>query len=910
MAKTKKVLSLFLVALMTVFTVLSYVPAKAATAAPKLAVVTQPAAEYTPDQTISFTVNAHYAGKVMYRVILYNGTTKLTSNLWNTPKTGYYYTKWTPSGTMNFDIHWSAKQLQEGFYSMTVLAKRVGSKAKYDTYVDTKSFEVKSGVATIASIADVTASVDENAAYTLPATVSATMSDKTTKDVAVVWTPATVDTSKAGIYTFTGKVEGYDKDVKLTLTVNAVALTVKSISVVNAKQIAITFSKPVDPYTVLDPVLDDGTLIANVVKIDGTNAASLATGEFDDTNTVLTLTISTSQWAKDQIYVISVNGVKDTLANAVPAYAQAIKMAETVAPSVSKITSKTNSDTTKTIAITFSEPVTFYSIKVNNKYAQIANTDSGFGAAYTLTAVDDLSVGTNYAIEINGLKDLLGNTASNITATSVTPVKDATKPTFTLTAKSETKFNVVFNKTMSSTVPVDAVSVKVANADGTYLALPLACVPSRNSDKVSYKVTLASVPFATYENSKEIIVTVKNCVDTLGNVMDAATAKVTLTRDTVKPTVVSAAQKPGTQNQINLTLSEPVTLADGTAFETAIDTKLDAAIKITDANGNLVKPDGVNAITVTGATALDSSNITTLTLSAALPTTGSYKVVIMQSSLKDNAAVANYNDAQIATLSFSKDTTVISPVNATIVAKTDATGATATDSSASNRKVTVKFDQLDVVNGLDVATGTYKAGAADNPANYALDGAALPKGAKVTFVNNDLTNNGKDTAIIDLSAVTADYLPTAFANGGDIAVSVNNIKTISGATLSYTTLLVTVKDVTRPALKAAYLTGNATSGYTLTVIFSEKMSVVNATELQLTDGTTNYGFIGKSATIDSSDTTRATISLSATELAGLNLTKALKLTMPGTTFTTADKATVANTAAQDTTGVSIINYAQ
>lgn len=298
MAKTKRILSLFVVALMTVFTVLSYVPAKAATAAPKLSVVTQPAAEYTPDQTISFTVNAHYAGKVMYRVILYNGTTKLTSNLWNTPKTGYYYTKWTPSGTMDFNIHWAAKQLQPGYYSMTVLAKKVGSKAKYDTYVDTHSFLIKNEEATISSIADVTATVDEGGAYTLPATVSAKMSDDTTKDVAVVWTPATVDTTKVGDQTFTGKVEGYAKDVKLTLTVKEVPVAVTSVSAINAKSLKVTFSKAVT----------DASKITFDVK-RGTTSVTL-TPSWNTDKTEATLSSSANLLAGD--YTVTVAG--DTFA--------------------------------------------------------------------------------------------------------------------------------------------------------------------------------------------------------------------------------------------------------------------------------------------------------------------------------------------------------------------------------------------------------------------------------------------------------------------------------------------------------------------------------------------------------------------------------------------------------------------
>jgi hypothetical protein len=113
-------------------------------ALPKLQIVTQPGIEYKNGDTITFTVvSPNYSGKVEYRVILYNGTTKKTSDLWNTPSTGYYYKSWQPNGNSSFDIHWPAKQMDPGAYSMTVLVRRAGSKSGYDSYVDTRAFWVK-----------------------------------------------------------------------------------------------------------------------------------------------------------------------------------------------------------------------------------------------------------------------------------------------------------------------------------------------------------------------------------------------------------------------------------------------------------------------------------------------------------------------------------------------------------------------------------------------------------------------------------------------------------------------------------------------------------------------------------------------------------------------------------------------
>jgi hypothetical protein len=80
--------------------------------------------------------------EVEYRVILYNGTTKKTSELWNTPSTGYYYKKWQPLGNYAFPITWVVKNMEKGAYSLTILVRRVGSKAPYDNFVNTNSFRI------------------------------------------------------------------------------------------------------------------------------------------------------------------------------------------------------------------------------------------------------------------------------------------------------------------------------------------------------------------------------------------------------------------------------------------------------------------------------------------------------------------------------------------------------------------------------------------------------------------------------------------------------------------------------------------------------------------------------------------------------------------------------------------------
>lgn len=141
--------SIYLTIIVFIFTTFfSFTPASASkksTSIPKLQIVTQPQKEYKNGETISFVVTSpNYSGAVQYRVILYNGTTKKTTDLWKNAQSGYYYTGWQPSGNYCFEIHWPVSQMEPGAYSMTVLVRRVGAKVSYDSYVDTNSFWVTS----------------------------------------------------------------------------------------------------------------------------------------------------------------------------------------------------------------------------------------------------------------------------------------------------------------------------------------------------------------------------------------------------------------------------------------------------------------------------------------------------------------------------------------------------------------------------------------------------------------------------------------------------------------------------------------------------------------------------------------------------------------------------------------------
>lgn len=154
--KSKKLLCSLLTMIFTLFTVFTYSPVQAAqkkSSILDLKIVTEPELQYQYGDTIAFTVTSpNYGGRVEYRVMLYNGTTGATSELWNIPESENYYTNWRPEGNYKFEIHWPAIQMEPGAYSLTVLVRRAGTRINYDSYVDTRTFWVTGSARTVAMI--------------------------------------------------------------------------------------------------------------------------------------------------------------------------------------------------------------------------------------------------------------------------------------------------------------------------------------------------------------------------------------------------------------------------------------------------------------------------------------------------------------------------------------------------------------------------------------------------------------------------------------------------------------------------------------------------------------------------------------------------------------------------------------
>jgi hypothetical protein len=121
--------------------------------------------------------------------------------------------KMTDSSTREVDVTWSPSSADT---SKAGNFKFEGTVSGYNSKV-----QLTLNVVAIASIDNISSSIKQNDKYSLPAKVAAKMTDGTTREVEVAWSPTSVDTSKAGSFNYEGTVSGYNNKVKLTLNIKS-----------------------------------------------------------------------------------------------------------------------------------------------------------------------------------------------------------------------------------------------------------------------------------------------------------------------------------------------------------------------------------------------------------------------------------------------------------------------------------------------------------------------------------------------------------------------------------------------------------------------------------------------------------------------------------------------------------------
>ncbi|OKP85853.1 hypothetical protein A3844_15055 [Paenibacillus helianthi] len=580
---------------------------------------------------------------------------------------------------------------------------------------------------------------------------------------------------------------GYSYKYTVTLT----APQVKTVTVLNAKQIQVVFNRTVDETsaeTVTNYTYQTNAMSkAQAIPAKGTNGTDIELGADKRTVTITTpaaLNSSLGGITAGTPFKFTVTGVKDTSAATVADYTATLTSSDSVAP-VLTAASATAKTTTNVVTLTFSEPV-----DPTGAIVYVGGTAAKSEAGSTPTTIkvttgQTLTAGKSYEISALNFKDFAGNfLAPNPTALSVAVSSDVVAPVVqSVTATRDNLIKVVFDKNVAA--PITG-AVKLLDGNGN----PVTVLNSKPDGK-NLNVELGTVPFNSAGTFTGTLILTDAIQDTLGNAKTTTSHAVTLTKDVIAPVVQSASYDTSkiATGEIVVKFSEDVT-ASGSA----------SAFSLINANGVVVNsPTLVSAI----GDANDSTQLR-VTTSTAL-TSGTYTLRVNNGVAKDKSTQTNSNGA--AVLSFT--------VGASSDSGKPEVATTATPVPAANRLAgnQIKITMKDNI-GLDLVS-------VQNVSNYLLNGKALPSGAYVTVVLDSGVSESAATgitAVINLPAgsiASTEGYTLNVTNVKDKAGNIANAVAVSGLGLN---------DDVSPVMNSATISSNG-----LVVLgFSENVSTVTA----------------------------------------------------------------------------------
>ncbi|AKN33457.1 hypothetical protein Ccar_22565 [Clostridium carboxidivorans P7] len=675
----------------------------------------------------------------------------------------------------------------------------IGYECKADGTVDAVTPVDPSKV--VKSVSAITATTNAGTVATLPSTVSVTLGDGTTKDVAITWSAAATTASTyatTGTVTVSGTLADYNNyAVSATVTVNGV-LGVQSVTPINASQLVVTFNQAVDKTTAENPgsytingVAGDAAASANTL-IPTAGLIGGAKLQADEKTVILTLNQTNVVYAKNKALAVVVNGVqgKNDSSKVVSNYASSVILNDTVAPTIASVTSKAITTTT-VVKVKFSEPVKLDASAVYKINGEAATPAADTDDLYTvdLTTTTPLIAGQSYTLDIYNIPDtadtILSVAKSNkVTATqSFTVAKqDSTKGLQSATVSDDNKIVLMFADDMDKT-SVEAVgNIKLLDEKGTALTAGTDFAVAQDSkDKKKATLTIDNSSADLYKdvNTRKLTLIVTDAVkDSLGNKAPVVNQAVTLTKDTVAPKATSARVLKNAAGDV-------------TGFEVTYDanlkvsTPITTAIRAINASGKEITT-GLGLGTSTGAVVATDQNKLTVSFTAVTMTSdisGQIKLILPEiATLVDDSTQANK--------------AVATTLNVDLGAS-DSTGLKAAIANGvGDNKYTVTFNKA------------VDASSAINTQNYKLNGVVIPTTSVVTY--------DPSTKIATIE------VPASFATKDDTSamLTVSSVKSYDGTeALAATAGKVTLVDKVAPVLSSAVLNADNT----LTITFDEKL---------------------------------------------------------------------------------------
>ncbi|MFA9560423.1 S-layer homology domain-containing protein [Evansella sp. AB-rgal1] len=601
-----------------------------------------------------------------------------------------------------------------------------------------------------------------------------------------------VTRAEAAVFVHRTEVE----EVRLEVETSEPVVT--SVSAVNAKELQIKFNQPIDKDSVIVNAGTDNTLKSAVSVVAANSNAEAITssnlnGSLSSDGKTLTITnISASEYFNGD-YTVTVDGAKAFNGVTVKEYIARLSVNDTVAPTVTNVEYDAVSDQVK---VTLSEAIKANPtvLRVNGTPVSFTNANTAPVTELTFARPASSSTGSSASIYIAGAEDFNGNVLAAFNG-SVTFTRDASA----LGVKSFTQYDsntlrVEFNKKLGS----KSGSTTIADLNATLTVLKDAApftdysIEAAPGDTTGTKFDIkfnSNTLYGTGNNKDLTLLLASNgLVDLFGNNNPASTSTYKMVKDTVAPTVAGTSVS-SDKKTITVTFSEGVTLEDANKF--------------------IVRRDGIATTGLTFTEDADDNKKINITKSDNTAfVAGNYSIRI------EASAVADLVERNKNTL-------------ATTTATVSAGSSTTTDLVATVSSVVTEANTFEVSfsdNGSlkEVTTAT-----ALNASNYRLDGQALPANTDIYFKDAD-----KQVVVIVLPAKSVNI--GEVGTGTNAILSVSGVRSADGKTVVSTSGTVTVEDNTPATLTSATKSGNS-----VIVTFSEAINPtsLNATDFEITTST-------------------------------------------------------------------------
>ncbi|MGD9678453.1 MAG: Ig-like domain-containing protein [Vulcanibacillus sp.] len=588
--------------------------------------------------------------------------------------------------------------------------------------------------------------------------------------------------------------------------------TVKSVTVLNGKQIEVKFNSPIDSLTGTNG--DNYYVQTNADALPVVMTTYDATAIYDLSTDKQTLVITTTAAINAQFFVNAgtpfkfiVDGVLTSAGSAVDEFSVIISSKDITAPTVTNVSASAKTTTTK-VTVAFSEPVAVAgAIAYVGSYA--GTVQAGLEPnEIVVTSAQALSASTTYELTLLNVADASGNFLSpNPTKQNFTVASDTVAPTVSsVVVVRDNLIEVTFDEAMDANT--FAANSRILDANGVQQGGALTAVVKANTlGKTIRLSTAAAVPFAADGSFNGTLVLGTGVKDLAGNSKVASNHAVVLNKDIAGPTVVSAKYiLPGAQYAGVTHLTGAVVVKFN---EEVSDTATDSFVLLTAGAAN-VTATYLN-LAAEFVSAVDASELIIPGTATPIPA-GNYSLNVGTGVVKDLSNQTNSNIAGTVGLTTNNSSDITKPVITLNVAgnfvpATTQTSGTTIGGAAAGIAITDNA-------GLDLNT-------VKDINNYLLNGQPLPAGSYVTVNHIGLSTEAVPTSVCVILNIPA----KSIAKEINYVLNVTNVKDKAGnvAIPQVSAAMALVDDVS-PVLASASIASNGV----LVLGFSEDVNAVAA----------------------------------------------------------------------------------